>query len=198
MGTGINLGLCMDDFSFDDFWARLRAQASSFDSCKAKRLTKGANIFDQGEICPDVFVMTRGLVKLHYGTLDGKEWIKSFIVDQGVFGSRASQSLRQPSTFSATCLEDCVVFRLPYKAFERLCTGDPKLAAMTFRFFQWVGLRKELREHDLLCLSAEERYRNFLNDNSALAGRITQMDMARYLGITSIALSRIKGRLSKA
>ena len=188
----------MDNFSFDDFWTYLRAQPSLFDGRKATQFTKGANIFDQGETCPDVFVMTQGLVKLHYITLDGKEWIKSFIVDQGVFGSRASQSLGQPSTFSATCLEDCVVFRLPYKAFESLCTGDPKLAAMTFRFFQWVGLRKELREHDLLCLSAEERYRNFLNDTPALAERITQMDMARYLGITPIALSRIKSRLSKA
>ena len=61
-----------------------------------------------------------------------------------------------------------------------------------------MGLKKELREHDLLCLSAEERYRNFLNDSPALVERITQMDMARYLGITPIALSRIKGRLSKA
>lgn len=188
----------MDDFSFADFWTYLRAQPSLFDRRKATHMAKGANIFDQGEICPDVFVMTQGLVKLHYITRDGKEWIKSFIVDQGVFGSRASQSLGQPSTFSATCLEDGVVFRLPYRAFERLCTEDPKLAVMTFRFFQWVGLKKELREHDLLCLSAEERYRKFLNDNPALAERITQTDMARYLGVTPIALSRIKARLSKA
>jgi CRP-like cAMP-binding protein len=188
----------MDVFSFDDFWVYVRDQPSLFDTRRATRFVKGTDIFGQGEICPDVFVMTEGLVKLHYITFDGKEWIKSFIVDKGVFGSRASQSLGQPSTFSATCLEDCFAFRLPYKTFESVCTGDPKLAVMVFRFFQWVGLRKELREHDLLCLSAEERYLNFLNDNPALAGRITQLDMARYLGITAIALSRIKGRLSKA
>ncbi len=187
----------MNAFSFDDFWACVRAQPSLLDTRRATRFAKGADIFGQGEICPDVFVMTEGLVKLHYITLDGKEWIKSFIADKGVFGSRASQSLGQPSTFSATCLEDSVAFRLPYKAFERVCTEDPKLAVMTFQFFQWVGLKKELREHDLLCLSAEERYLNFLKDTPALAGRITQTDMARYLGVTAIALSRIKGRLSK-
>jgi len=185
----------MDTFSFDDFLAYIRDQPSLFDGSKALLHAKGQDVFSQGEVSPDVFILTQGLVKLHYVTLEGKEWIKSFIMDKGLFGSRASQSLAQPSTFSATCLEDCVVYKLSYKAFETLCAEDPKLAAMAFQFFQWLGLKKELREHQLLCLSAEERYRNFLDDNQVLVGRITQTDMARYLGITPIALSRIKGRL---
>jgi len=187
----------MDIFSFDDFLSYFRSQTSLFDDRSASRYEKGDDILSQGEVCPDIFIMTEGLVKLHYVTLDGKEWIKSFIVDQGLLGSRASQFLGQPSTFSATCLEDSIVCCVPYKAFETICTEDPKLSAMVFQFFQWLGLKKELREHELLCLSAEERYRNFLINNPELAIRITQTDMARYLGITPIALSRIKGRLVK-
>ncbi len=185
----------METFSFDDFLAYIRDQPSLFGGSQARLHGKGEDIFSQGEVCPDVFILTQGLVKLHYVTLEGKEWIKSFIMDKGMFGSRASQSLCQPSSFSATCLEDCVVYSLSYRKFETLCAEDQKLAAMAFQFFQWLGLKKELREHQLLCLSAEERYRNFLDDNQALVGRITQTDMARYLGITPIALSRIKGRL---
>jgi len=187
----------MDIFSFDEFIKYIRGQSSLFDGREVMNFRPGEDIFSQGEVSPDIFVVTEGLVKLHYVTIDGKEWIKSFIMDKGMLGSRASQSLGQPSTFSATCLEDCVIHSIPYKAFETLCAEDPTLAAMAFQFFQWLGLKKELREHQLLCLSAEERYRNFLNENPELAGRITQVDMARYLGITPIALSRIKGRVFK-
>ena len=50
--------------------------------------------------------------------------------------------------------------------------------------------------YDLLCRSAEERYRVFLAQEPALADRLTQSDIARYLGITAIALSRIRRRLA--
>lgn len=186
----------MSFFSFEDFWKSLCGHEGLIDSCRAVHCNKGGDIFRQGETRSEVFVMTQGLVKLHYVTLEGKERIKSFIMDRGLFGSRMSQSLGRPSSFSATCLEDSVVYPLPYKVFESACVSDPDLSAMAFQFFQWLGLRKELREYELLCLSAEERYMRFLDGNPALCRRITQIDMAHYLGITPIALSRIKGRLS--
>jgi len=65
-----------------------------------------------------------------------------------------------------------------------------------FNFTQWLGLKKEIREYRLLCLSAEEAYKDFLQMNPKLLERLTQVDIARYLGITPIALSRIKKRLS--
>jgi CRP/FNR family transcriptional regulator, anaerobic regulatory protein len=193
----VNLGLLMDIFSLDDFIKYIRAQSSLLNGQKAAQFHPGEDIFSQGDVNPDIFVLTDGLVKLHYITHDGKEWIKSFIMDKGLLGSRASQSLGLPSPYAATCLETSQVYSLPYKTFETMCSEDPALSAMAFQFFQWLGLKKELREHDLLCLSAEERYRKFLIDKPDLAQRITQVDMARYLGITPIALSRIKGRVSK-
>lgn len=188
----------MDTFSFDTFWDYVRRQPALFDGRPALQFQKGQDIFRQGEICSDIFVMTDGLVKLHYVTHDGKEWIKSFVMDAGMFGSRVSQSLGEPSTFSVTCIENCRVHPLPYAAFENLCTNDPKMAGMAFGFFQWLGLKKEQREHELLCRSAEERYQTFMESQAALAARITQVDMARYLGVTPIALSRIKSRLATA
>ena len=188
----------MDIFSFDNFLGYIRDQSPLLDGRTAIRYAKGQDIFRQGDVCPDIFIMTNGLVKLHYVMIEGKEWIKSFIMDQGLLGSRTSQSLGQPSTFSATCLEDSELYTLPYKTFESLCSTDPKMASQAFHFFQWLGLKKELREHQLLCLSAEERYRNFQTENPILARRITQTDLARYLGITPIALSRIKGRIAAA
>jgi CRP-like cAMP-binding protein len=158
---------------------------------------KGEHIFVQGEVCQDIFCMNSGLVKLYYNTLEGKEWIKSFIAERGMLGSRTSQELGLPSPFSAMCLEDTQLVRFSYPLFEEVCFSDLEMAKAVFHFSQWLGLKKELREYQLLCLTAEEAYLEFLNANPGLSDRLTQIDIARYLGITPIALSRIKHRINQ-
>ena len=57
----------------------------------------------------------------------------------------------------------------------------------------WV--RKEKRERELLTLSAEQRYVQFLEDFSELEAVVPQKDIASYIRVTPVALSRIKGRM---
>ena len=186
----------MDKFDFDRFLERV-INHSGFEQHGAElSLKKGEHLFSQGEVCTEVFCMSRGLVKFYFNTLEGKEWIKSFVVDKGVLGSRSSQLLKVPSPFSALCLEDTQVIRFPYDLFEAVCFEDLELARAVFHFSQWLGVKKELREYQLLCLSAEEAYQAFVSSNPTLMTRLTQIDIARYLGITPIALSRIKKRLA--
>ena len=139
--------------------------------------------------------MRSGLVKLYYNTLEGKEWIKSFVPDKGIIGSRHAQVLNRPSAFSAQCLEDTEMTVYPYELFQNVCYEDTALVRMFFDFTQWLGLKKEIREYQLLCLSAEEAYADFKRTSPDLVKRRTQIDLARYLGITPIALSRIKKRV---
>lgn len=165
-------------------------------AARVRVFKKGEHVFSQGEKCADVFFIRRGLVKLYFDTVDGKEWIKSFVADEGIFGSRSAQSTEQGSLFSVVCLEETEVEVFPYELFERICLSEPDIAREVFHFTQWLGLKKEMREYQLLCMSAEERYLSFIKNSSNLASRLTQVDIARYLGVTPIALSRIKKRVS--
>lgn len=186
----------MNKFDFDQFLMRV-LQHPRFEQCGVElKYKKGDHLFNQGDVCRDVFCMRSGLVKFYFNTLEGKEWIKSFIVDKGVLGTRSSQLLEIASPFSALCLEDTEVIRFPYEIFEEVCFEDLELARAIFQFTQWLGVKKELREYQLLCLSAEEGYQAFIDANPTLLDRLTQIDIARYLGITPIALSRIKKRLA--
>ena len=186
----------MVQFSFDTFLSRIEAHPQLQRVGRPIVCQKGDYLFRQGEVCRELFCLRSGLVKLYYNTQDGKEWIKSFVPDQGVLGSRSSQSLGKPSPFSAFCLEQTELTSYPYDLFEQVCFEDLELARAVFNFTQWLGLKKEIREYRLLCLSAEEAYKDFLQMNPKLLERLTQVDIARYLGITPIALSRIKKRLS--
>lgn len=62
------------------------------------------------------------------------------------------------------------------------------------RAFEIYGFRKEVREKELLMLSAEQRYLNFIKEREGLAARLTDKDIAGYIRITPVALSRIKRR----
>ncbi len=186
----------MQIFTISTFLTKLLAHEELRRQQRHRVYAKGEHVFVQGEVCADVFFMRRGLVKLYFDTVDGKEWIKSFVADEGLFGSRSAQSMAGGSLFSVVCLEETELLSFPYAVFERVCLSEPEIAREVFQFTQWLGLKKEMREYQLLCVSAEDRYRQFMQQSAALAARLTQVDIARYLGITPIALSRIKKRVA--
>lgn len=164
---------------------------------RSYRLDKGEKIFSQGEQVPNIYALDHGLVKLCYITTDGKELIKSFISEGKLFGSLISQMGMGESTFSAVCLESTSLQVLPYRILEQLLKGNLQLQGFALELFKNLALKKEMREYSFLCLSAEQRYQAFLKQEAHIANRITQQDLARYLGITPIALSRLKSRLLK-
>lgn len=181
----------------DALIAQLRDIPEIVRGWQSRVYSKGDDVIRQGDNVPDIFVLESGLIKLHYITYDGKEWIKSFIADLGVFGSRSAQS-GLTSAFTANCIERSRVARLPYPLFLDAVSANPALNLACLAFSEWVGLKKERREYELLCLSAEQRCRQFLDNEAALAARLSQGDVARYLGITPIAFSRIKKRISSS
>lgn len=163
-------------------------------SIRPQVFKKGATIFNNGEVCTDVYLIRSGLVKLGYCTRDGKELIKSFIAEGGVFGSLYSQLTGKGATYSAVALEDVEVDTLSYSILEALCRNNPELRNLLLSFFQQLALSKEMREYEFLCLSAQDRYQSFCDRNLDLVARIKQADLALYLGITPVALSRLKHR----
>jgi hypothetical protein len=57
------------------------------------------------------------------------------------------------------------------------------------------GQRKERREMELLTLTAEERYLSFLREYPTIAAVVRQRDIASFVRVTPVALSRIKSRI---
>lgn len=159
-----------------------------------REVARGEALFEQGAPLDRAFVLLSGLVKLVYATASGDEWIKSLIVDRGLFGpSRPGAS--EAIAFSALTIERSVLIAVPIDWLSREIAESAALAATYARFIDWVRLRKEAREQALLCQSAEERYRDLLANERGLIARLPQADIARFLRITPVAFSRIKRRM---
>lgn len=173
-------------------WNNVFADASA----KQRKVPKGQHVFRQGEKTDRICLIQQGLIKAYYETRDGKEFIKSFIAEGGIIASLQAIVERQPSTFSVLALEDCIILELPKSVLDARQAQDPGLAQQMYAFVIQLAMKKERREFEFLCLPAEERYRLFCEREPELVARLSQMDIARYLGITPVALSRIRHRLS--
>lgn len=164
-------------------------------SIRTQSFQKGETIFNCGDVCTDIYLIRTGMVKLGYCTLDGKELIKSFITEGGVFGSLYSQLTGKGATYGAIALEEVEVDTLSYSVLAALGKNNPELQSVLLSFFQQLALSKEIREYEFLCLSAQDRYQRFCEQNQNILSRIHQADLALYLGITPVALSRLKHRM---
>ncbi len=80
---------------------------------------RGTELMAQGATAAHVFVLEAGLVKLAYATPDGGERVKSFIVDQGVFGPAIGDD---EGRYSAVTLE-------PSTVAPSRCAGWPSASA---------------------------------------------------------------------
>ena len=186
----MNHGLLSLDFPAMQVIEQLRGRAARDGNWQVRAVARGQPIFDPDTRQRDVFILVGGLVKLSYLSADGAEAIKSFVVDAGVFGREDGGV-----DFGACAVEVSKVVRLPEQWVSQQVEASAELRQFYALFINWLRQRKAERERMLLCLTAGERLLRFLETESDLASRLPQGDIARYLGITPIAFSRLKRRL---
>lgn len=186
----MNLSLVEQDFPIHLLLDKLRSLAFADRLWVEADFRKGQSLFDQDNAPDDIFTLTKGLIKLVYVTPEGEERIKSFIVDQGIFAVE-----NEALAFGALALEPSIVVRLPSQWVKDQIFRDAELQRAYGQFTDWVRRRKARREQSLLCESATERFLAMQKQEVDLVRRLPQGDVARYLGITPIAFSRIKRRL---
>lgn len=144
-----------------------------------------------------LYFVNSGLLKSVYITHDGREFIKTFVTTNDFIGSLSSLRDDAPNTFILKCIEDSFLTRIKYAALLEASQTNLEFANVIIQMLLNLIIKKEKRAHDFLCLSAEERYIKMRQETPDLLNRIKQTDIAGYLGITPVALSRIKARLTK-
>ncbi|HBC56699.1 MAG TPA: hypothetical protein DCZ03_05985 [Gammaproteobacteria bacterium] len=156
---------------------------------------KGEHVFMQGDSDKSLYFIQTGLLKAYYTSSSGKEAIKSFILPNDFIGSLSSIYAGQNCSFSLVSLETSMLVKIPFEKIVEYGKKDIVLANNIIEFLMRLTLKKERREHEFLCMSAEERYLALIESTPILLKKITQNDLARYLGMTPVGLSRIKKRV---
>lgn len=141
---------------------------------------------------PDLLVrVEKGLLRAKVVLADGREYIKEFYWEGDEFIDFHHLLSGEPARYSVEALEPC---RL-----QLFNLGDLRQLPCWSAWYHHllaVQLRiKEEKELLLLTESPQARYQHFLQCFPELDARVPDHQIAAYLGITPISLSRIRKRL---
>ncbi len=155
----------------------------------------GEDIVTAGEKVSTIGFLVQGLARYYYLTKEGVEFNKSFSRAGQVLSSISSLVTSEPAPFFIQALEPCECLFLEYENLSMLCGAHRQWELLARRLLEQLAIKKERREADFLLLSAPERYQKFLREYADIVERIPNYHIASYLGITEVALSRIRRRL---
>lgn len=154
-------------------------------------------ILQPGEVAKYEYFITKGCVKVYSVDRNGGEHVSMFAIEDYWTGDMASYMTQQPSTYYMKALEDTEFLMITKENLERLLKEVPKFERFYRNLYQRSLVAHIRRINQGISLTAEERYEIFLNKYPHIANRITQKDLAAYLGITPEFLSMIRSRAAK-
>ncbi len=103
---------------------------------------------------------------------------------------------QQPALMNLEALENSEVLELSKADLDKLYVEVPKFERFFRIIIQNAYVREQVRVIHNLSMTAEERYEVFMQKYPHIAQRVTQKQIASYLGITPEFLSSIRARKS--
>ena len=149
-----------------------------------------------GQIPTEFGFVINGLFRYVYISREGKELTKVFMPEKSFISSYSAMISRTSSYFSIESPEQLDILVIPYSSWQKLRKQNPKWNLLLIKMLEKGYATKEKREREFLLFDAENRYKIFLEEHPTLEKRVKQHMIASYLGITPIALSRIRKKMN--
>lgn len=160
-----------------------------------KHVSKGECFIHAGQKPNSFAFVARGLFRYYYIDKKGNEFTKAFFAERSFISSYSALIQNRESYYSIEALEDSIILEIHFEKWKSI--SEHELCWCRFLLSQierGYGM-KEARERELLLLNAEQRYRSFLQSFPDLEKRVKQHMIASYIGITPVALSRIRKKM---
>jgi CRP-like cAMP-binding protein len=158
------------------------------------KMDKGAVFIAEGSVPKKLAFVVKGLFRYYYTSKKGKEFTKGFFSENSFITAYSAMVQQRPSTYTIEALEDSELLVLDYKEWRKLSDGHPCWSTLLMAFLHKGYFKKERREREFLLFDAKERYESFLEEYPQMEQRLKQSLIASYLGITPVALSRIRSQ----
>ncbi len=159
-----------------------------------RTLEEGEYFLQAGDKSIELAFVNAGLLRFFYQTEDGKEFNKSFIPENQFAAAYSAFLIDLPARFSIQALEESHLLVCNLKPVIELFDEHRCWERLGRILAEQLYIKKEAREAEFLLDDAETRYRNFQRTYPGLEDRLAQYHVASYLGVTPVALSRIRRR----
>jgi len=162
-----------------------------------KHFRKHQYILQQGELSRVESFIVNGLTRTYEVDEKGQEHILQFGMEDWWIGDMYSFLSGKPSAFNIDCLEDTEVLQITKSNLEQLYGEVPKMNQYFRLLLEKALISTNQRIIASLRKTAAERYLEFLEKYPFINQRVSNHQIASFLGITPQSLSRVRKDLSR-
>ena len=155
-------------------------------------------VLQEGNICTQLNFVVRGCLRMYKIDEQGSTHILQFAPENYWINDLGSFHSERPSELNIDALDDTMVLQVNRNDLVSIYLEAPKFDRI-FRVLiekSFVNLQKRLLQN--ISSTAEDRYQAFLDTYPHLANRLSQTQIASFLGITPEFLSRLRNKASKS
>ncbi|MCD2257984.1 Crp/Fnr family transcriptional regulator [Psychroserpens luteolus] len=160
-----------------------------------KTLKAGEKTAKQGGMSTKVLFLTSGLMRAVQTLESGKEFTKNIFSPISFVAPFSSILQKKPSLLCYEALTDCKVFEINFHEFLKLSHTNVELSNLYNRVLEYIFIIYEKKQLESMSLNATERYKILKKQIPDIDNLIAQYQIASYLNITPVQLSRIRKAL---
>ncbi len=163
-----------------------------------RRVKRRQFILSEGDVCRLNTFVVKGCFRMYMVDEKGKEHNLQFAIENWWIGDIGSFHSEEPSQLYIEAMEPSLILQIKKTDQLRLFVDYPKFDRI-FRVFTenaLVSLQRRILQN--ISLSAEERYLDFRDRYPAIFNRISNVQIASYLGVTPEFLSTIRKKLANS
>lgn len=168
------------------------------DVFKERKIKRRQYILREGDVCLHNTFVVEGCFKMFMPDLNGKEHNLQFAIENWWIGDIGSFHSETPSKLYIEALENSVILQVAKKDQLKLFVDYPKFNRIFRVLAENAMLSLQQRVLQNISSTAEERYVDFLRRYPQLFNRISNVQIASYLGVTPEFLSTIRKKLVKS
>lgn len=159
-------------------------------------IKKKSFLLREGEICKFEGFVTKGLLRVYHIDKNGFEQVLYFAIKNWWITDIDSFTNEKPSQLFIEALEDSEVLLIDKKDKEFAYANLPKIEKLFRVMTQKTHVALQRRMIDNLSKTAESRYIEFTEKYPQLVQRLSNIQIAAYLGITNVFLSNIRKKIT--
>lgn len=161
-----------------------------------KEVQKKHFLLREGQICKFEGFVTKGLFRVYHIDNNGFEQVLYFAQKNWWITDIDSFTNETPSQLYIQALEDSEVLLISKKDKELAYDNIPKIEKLFRVMTQKTHISLQRRMIDNLSKTADQRYIDFIEKYPNLFQRLTNVQIAAYLGISHEFLSKIRRKIA--
>lgn len=154
-------------------------------------INKDDIILEQGKNCNYLWFINKGAVKA-FEMIDGTERVAHFFLNNMFFTNYYCWVTKNKSDLTYKAVEDSEVIEIDYFKLEELCTRHHIFDTIGRKMAERIFVQEYFNKKLLLNCTAKQRYEYLEKEEAEIFQHFALKDIASFIGITDVSLSRIR------